>query len=143
METITSTITEQERVIRGYIRQVINNKQLQQLGTFFTDDCVLRTTAGRQVNSLQEYAQALEQIFAILPDLQVTINEMVVAGDTVAYRITAQGTQLGDYESIKPSQPAKDIRIEEAFFAQFKAGKISNVWILTDTHAMLQQLTAA
>jgi predicted ester cyclase len=67
----------------------------------------------------------------------------VVAGDTVAYRITAQGTQLGDYESIKPSQPAKDIRIEEAFFAQFKAGKISNVWILTDTHAMLQQLTAA
>ncbi|GAB3925715.1 ester cyclase [Larkinella terrae] len=137
---MTATTTENEQLIRDYIHHVINNKQLHRLGEFYTDDCKIRTTTGRQAHGLREYTLALQQVFTVFPDLYVTVNEVVVSGDNASFRITAQGTQHSEYESIQPSQPARPFCFEEAFFVRFKDEKITTVWILMDTHTLLQQL---
>lgn len=143
METLLTTNTDYKQVITSYVREVINGKQLDRLGEFFADDCSLRNTTGRNVQGIEAFSQALQHIFTVAPDLFVTVDELILSGDNAAYRITAQGTQLHELESIQPSSPAKIFRIEEAFFIRFKDGKIKNVWILTDTHTMIRQLTAA
>lgn len=130
-----------ESIIRGYVDEVINQKKLERVGQYFAENCVLRTTDGREAQGQQAFSQALQGVFTAFPDLSVKINELVIAGNQVAYRITATGTHQGEFESIMPTQPPKSFRMDEAFFVKLEADKIVEAWILMDKHALLGQLS--
>ena len=75
---------------------------------------------------------------AALPDLQMTIEDMVAEGDTVASRFTINGTHHGHFMGIAPT--GKKVEISEAVFIRFKNGKEVEAWPYTDTLSIYQQL---
>jgi predicted ester cyclase len=80
------------------------------------------------------------------PDLQVTIEDIVAAGDRVAVRVTLHATQtnpinwLANFRTIPPTD--KPFALQEYVFWRLAEGKIVERWLLVDTWGMLQQLGA-
>lgn len=72
------------------------------------------------------------------PDLTMTIEDVVVAGDRVAVRSTARGTHAGDFLGV----PATGRRVEfPAFdFHQVADGRFRTSWHLEDNLGLLAQI---
>ena len=75
---------------------------------------------------------------AALPDLKMTIEDMVAEGNTVASRFTIRGTHHGHFMGVAPT--GKKVEISEAVFIRFKNGKEVEAWPYTDTLSIYQQL---
>ena len=75
---------------------------------------------------------------AALPDLKMTIEDMVAEGNTVASRFTIRGTHHGHFMGVAPT--GKKVEISEAVFIRFKNGKEMEAWPYTDTLSIYQQL---
>lgn len=75
---------------------------------------------------------------AALPDLKMTIEDMVAEGNTVASRFIIRGTHHGHFMGVAPT--GKKVEISEAVFIRFKNGKEVEAWPYTDTLSIYQQL---
>lgn len=75
---------------------------------------------------------------AALPDLNMTIEDMVAEGDMVASRFTIRGTHHGDFMGVAPT--GRKVEISEAVFIRFENGKEVEAWPYTDTLSIYQQM---
>jgi steroid delta-isomerase-like uncharacterized protein len=80
----------------------------------------------------------VQMMRAFSPDLQITIEDIVAEGDTVAIRYTAQGTDTGGFMGRAPTGRAT--RIAGMQFFRIKDGKIVESWALRDDLTALRQL---
>ncbi len=75
-----------------------------------------------------------------LPDLHMTIDEMLADGDKVVTRWTARGTHKGDLMGIAPT--GKQVTITGISIDRIEGGKAAESWTNWDTLGMMQQLGA-
>src|SRR5215207_5498285 len=75
-----------------------------------------------------------------LPDLQVTIEELVAEGDKVAVRRSYAGTHRGELLGIPAT--GKQVRISGISIFRLAGGKIAEHWEQLDRLALMQQLGA-
>jgi steroid delta-isomerase-like uncharacterized protein len=75
---------------------------------------------------------------AALPDIHMTIEDMIAEGDTVVWRWTARGTHQGDLMGIAPT--GKTATVTGIVISRFANGKWAKDHINWDTLGMLQQL---
>ena len=75
-----------------------------------------------------------------MPDLRVTIDDMIAEGDKVATRYTVEGTHEGELFGVPPT--GRRPSIESSTVEQVSDGKIREHWRVTDTLDMMQQLGA-
>ena len=73
-----------------------------------------------------------------MPDLRVTIDEMIAEGDKVATRYTIEGTHEGDLFGVPPT--GRRVSIESITVERVSGGKIREHRRITDTLDMMQQL---
>jgi predicted ester cyclase len=74
------------------------------------------------------------------PDLRITVDDTVAAGEKVAYRGTARGTHRGDLMGIAPT--GKPIEVTYSVLARVAGGQFQEDWLDFDTLGMLQQVGA-
>jgi ketosteroid isomerase-like protein len=75
-----------------------------------------------------------------LPDLRITVDDVVAAGEKVAYRGTARGTHQGDLMGIAPT--GKPVDVTYTVLARVAGGQFQEDWLDFDTLGMLQQVGA-
>ena len=75
---------------------------VEPLDELVTDDYRLQGVAG----GLDRLTQAIRDTRTGLPDVTVTLSDVLVEDDRVAYRWTMSGTHRGDLEGIPASPPA-------------------------------------
>jgi len=89
-------------------------------------------------------AQALKQVWATLlrayPDLQVTVEDLIAAGDKVVCRNVVTGTHKGEYLGLPPT--GRPVTYNEIFIFRFAGGRIAETWGVVDVLAQLRQLGA-
>jgi steroid delta-isomerase-like uncharacterized protein len=87
-------------------------------------------------------AQALKQVWAMLlrglPDIDVTIEDVIAEGDKVVSRNTVTGTHQGEYRGLPPT--GKSITYNEIFIFRFANGRIAEIWGVVDVFSQLKQL---
>jgi predicted ester cyclase len=75
-------------------------------------------------------ARALKQVWAMLlpglPDLHLTIEDLLEEGDKVVMRNTVTGTHQGEYMGIPPT--GKSVTYNEIFIFRFAGGRIAETW---------------
>jgi predicted ester cyclase len=76
--------------------------------------------------------------YGAVPDVHVTINDMVVEGDKVAVRFTLSGTHKGEFMGAPPT--GKKVMIEEIGIIRIVGGKFVESWMRYDTLGFMQQL---
>jgi steroid delta-isomerase-like uncharacterized protein len=73
-----------------------------------------------------------------MPDLRVTIDDMIAEGDKVATRYTIEGTHEGELFGVPPT--GRRLSIESMTVERVSGGKIIEHRRITDTLDMMQQL---
>ena len=75
-----------------------------------------------------------------MPDLRVTIEDMIAEGDKVAVRYTIEGTHEGELFGVPPT--GQRLSIKSISVERVSDGKIIEHWRVTDSLDMMQQLGA-
>jgi len=72
------------------------------------------------------------------PDLRVTIDDLIVEGDTVVTRWTARATHKGELRGIAPT--GRQITVTGISIARISGGKFVEGWVNWDALGLMQQL---
>jgi predicted ester cyclase len=72
------------------------------------------------------------------PDLDIALEEIFDAGESVAYRFRATGTHLGAFHGFGPT--GRSVHIEGLGIDRIENGKFIERWIQFDSLGLLQQL---
>ena len=77
---------------------------------------------------------------AVFPDLNATIDSVIVEGNLVAVHMTVTGTQKLSFQGIPPAD--KQVTVTAIEIIRIENGKIVEHWGGTDNLDLLQQLGA-
>lgn len=129
---------DNKNLIRRFYEEVFNKKNVAALDAFYAPDHVDHTLPPGMPTSPEGTKQGIAMIMTALPDLHVTIEDMIAEGDKVVTRFTTHGTQQGAFGSIPPT--GKRVAITTIEITRVADGKIVEDWGLDDRLGMLQQL---
>ena len=108
----------------------------------FAPDCVIHINGSPEPNlSLGGFKDMIGGLLSAFPDLRVTVVDQIVAGDKVATRWTAEGTNNGPFGPVPAT--GRRIRIGGLVLDRVVEGKVVERWEQWDQMAMLQQLGLA
>ncbi len=120
--------------VRHFYEKVINQKNLAIL-----DDLLGDTFVNHDLPSTPAALKSFIGSFhAAFPDGQITIDQMIAEGDTVALRATFHGTQTGKLQDIPPT--GKAVTIPALDMYRVVDGKIVEAWGGPNQFSLLQQL---
>jgi predicted ester cyclase len=87
-------------------------------------------------------ARALKQVWPLLlrglPDVHITIEDLIAEGDKVVSRNSVTGTHQGEYMGLPPT--GKSVTYNEIFILRFVNGRIAETWGVVDVFSQLKQL---
>ena len=133
---------ENQAIVRRYIAEAVDNGNLAVLDEVLSPDYYNPTTAtGPQPGAVERYKQSVAQTRAAFPDVRVTFEYMIAAGDLVAYHTVWRGTHLGPFRGIAPTGKAVEWRATA--FRRVVEGKVVAGWGTYDWLSVLEQLGAS
>ncbi|MGD8806620.1 MAG: ester cyclase [Chloroflexota bacterium] len=124
-------------IVRRSIEKILNEKQYDLLDEFFVEDVKLHGT-GPSILGRAAQLELYTAQFSAFPDWHTTIDEMIAEGDTVAVRITSNGTHQGDLQGIPAT--GKPYTQQAIVIYHLTNGRIVEAWMQTDMLGMMQQL---
>ena len=108
--------------------------------TILAEDWVDHPLAPGQQPGRAGFAPVVAGFRTVFPDLSVTNEDVIVAGDKVTVRSTVRGTHQGDLLGIPPTgQPVEFMAID---IHRIEGGRIAETWHIEDYLSLLFQLGA-
>jgi steroid delta-isomerase-like uncharacterized protein len=129
---------DNKAILRAYVETIFNQKQVDRAGELVAPDYVDHAALPGQAPGLEGAKQKWAMYLAGLPDLQVTIEELVAEGDKVGVRRSYAGTHRGELLGVPAT--GKQVRIGGISIFRLAEGKIAEHWEQLDRLALLQQL---
>jgi steroid delta-isomerase-like uncharacterized protein len=84
------------------------------------------------------YRQFVQVFRAAIPDIHITIEDLIAEGDKVVTRFTARGTHQGELMGIPPT--GKAVEVTGISIYRFAKGQIVEDWAEYDQLGMLTQM---
>ncbi|MGO8947523.1 MAG: ester cyclase [Ktedonobacterales bacterium] len=131
---------DNKAIVRLYLEEAWNQRNL---GIFdeLMDSNYARYLSGQPLPLDREGAkQRIASFHQALPDLHLTIEDLVAEGDKVAFRVTIRGTQEGPFMGVTPT--GRQVTFSAVDIVRLAGGKIVEHWGQMDTFGLLQQLGA-
>jgi predicted ester cyclase len=108
----------------------------------FAPDCVIHINGSPDPNlSVDGFKQMISGLLAAFPDLHLTIDDQIGAGDKVATRWSAEGTNSGPFGTVPPT--GRRVRVNGLILDRVAGGKVVERWEQWDQMGMMQQLGLA
>jgi predicted ester cyclase len=86
----------------------------------------------------ESFRQLITMLRTAFPDLHFAIEDLIAEGDTVAGRLTMNGTHTGPLMGMPPTGRA--VRQAHMHFIRFRDGKAIEHWGLRDDMGMMRQM---
>lgn len=135
----TTTAEENKRIVRRLPEEVANAGNLDVLDEILAEDVIEHTPLG-DLQGRDAAKDLFEQIFAAFPDRTVTLEDLIVEGDTVAVRVTWHATHKGPYMGTEPT--GREVEFSVTGFHRLENGTIAESWTYPDHLGLMQQLGA-
>lgn len=139
------SIDENKAIIRRYIDELWNRRNFAAAAELFASSYTIHQ-GGQSIPASPEFlGQSIAAIVNGLPDLRMTIDQVIAEGDLVVANWTNRGTQTGELQI--PGQPSLPPSGREVVFTESATFRIENkriveVWYVSDRLTMMQQLGA-
>jgi steroid delta-isomerase-like uncharacterized protein len=104
-------------------------------------DVLIRTPLPIQTTGVEALKQVWAMLLQGLPDLQITVEDVLAEGDKVVCRNTVTGTHQGEYMGVPPT--GRSITYNEIFIFRLVDGRIAETWGVVDVLAQMRQLGMA
>ena len=123
-------------LVRRWIEQGFNRRDLTVVDELFVSEVIVN---GQRV-SRPAVKQSMSRFITAFPNLRVTITEAISEGDKTVIFYTVEGTQTGEFESIRAT--GKQVRWMGADLFRIVKGKIVECRFVDDSLGLLRQLGA-
>jgi steroid delta-isomerase-like uncharacterized protein len=125
-------------LIRTYVETIFNQRQVDRAEGLVAPDYIDHAALPGQAPGLEGAKQKWAMYLAGIPDLRVTIEELVAEGDKVAVRRSYAGTHQGELLGIPAT--GKQLQLGGISIFRLAGGKIAEHWEQLDRLALMQQL---
>jgi predicted ester cyclase len=99
---------------------------------------VFHSGMGGDIRGIKDFKQYMSEFCDALPDIHVTIDDMIVEGDKIAMRYTMTGTHKGEIMGIRPTN--KKVTDWMIGIDKVVGDKFVESWARSDTLGFMQQL---
>jgi len=131
--------TEQNKAGQRRVwEEAFNRGNLAVIDEYFAPEYVFRSPLGMEAKGPESFKQMVTMMRTALPDLHVTIDDMLADGDKVMTRFTFAGTFKGEMMGIAPT--GRKINVAGMLISRWADGKEVQAWESLDTLAFYQQL---
>jgi predicted ester cyclase len=131
---------EQNKAILRSGAQAFNNAEDRSGWIDIHDPSVIAHGLGPQPLELDGVKQFYSGLWHAFPDLRITIEDMVGEGDSVAWRLTANGTHESEFRGVPPT--GTEVTFAAQYIFRFRNGKIVERWTNLDRLGVMVQLGA-
>lgn len=125
--------------VRRFFDEVCNQRNLDAVDELFTRGHTYHDPSNPWVglgpDGMRQLMATYHNAFV---DAHWTIDEMIVAGDTVVTRWIAHGTHTGTLQDVAPTR--RTVEVRGIWIHRFADGKIVESWNVWDTLGMMHQL---
>jgi len=129
---------DNKAIIRAYVETVWNQQQLDRADEVVAPDFLDHAALPGQAPGLEGARRKWAMYLNAIPDLRVTIEELVAEGDKVAVRRTYEGIHRGELLGIPAT--GRQLRVGGISIFRLAEGKIAEHWEQLDRLALMQQL---
>jgi len=132
--------TEDPRALARRFYEVFNRGDLDKLDEFVPANFVDHNPFPGQPPGLEGLKYSLNVFRSGFPDIKVTNDDVLVAGDKVVVRSTARGTNTAPFMGIPPT--GKPIEIAAIDIWTVRSGKLVEAWHVEELLQMMMQIGA-
>ena len=129
---------DNKAILRTYVETIFNQKRVDRADDLVAPDYLDHAALPGQAPGLEGAKQKWAMYLAGIPDLRVTIEEMVAEGDKVAVRRSYEGTHQGELLGIPAT--GKHLQLGGISIFRLAGGKIAEHWEQLDRLTLMQQL---
>ena len=131
--------SENERLVRKFVEAVVNRGDVGLLPDLVDPNHVGHDPLGDHYGP-DGVRLSICEMRTAFPDLRISIDDLLVAGDRVVHRFTLAGTHAGPFMGLPATgHPVKTTGIE---ICRISGGKLAERWSVLDTIGLLRQLGA-
>ena len=136
-EVSVQTATYEQTWIDG-----LNRGDVSVADKVFAADCVIHINGSPDRDlSVAGFKQMIAGLLAAFPDLRLTIEDQFAAGDKVATRWVAEGTNSAPFGNVPAT--GRRVRVDGLILDRVADGKVVERWEQWDQSGMMQQLGLA
>jgi steroid delta-isomerase-like uncharacterized protein len=122
--------------------EALNRGDASVADNVFARDGVVHINGSPDPNlSVDGFKQMMSALLVAFPDVRFTVEDQIVAGDKVATRWTAEGTNSGAFGPVPAT--GRRVRFNGLILDRVAAGKVVERWEQWDQMGMMQQLGLA
>ena len=136
----SSELEKNKAVVQRYVDEIQNAHSLDALESIFAEDFFdhMASSGGLFVGGMDGLKRGYAAFLNALPDLQVTVEDMIAEGDKVVAFKTLTGTHRGTHLGVPPT--GKRVKYQIISIYRIKDGKIAAYWGLQDELSLKRQL---
>ena len=132
-------VEENEAVVRRLVEEVINRGQSALLAELIAADHVGHDPFGDHYG-IEGARIVVAEYRTAFPDMLLTIEDLVAARDTVAWRFSLRGTHTGPFMGLPPTR--RLVTAVGIVYGRLKEGLVVESWVSFDTLRLLRQTGA-
>jgi steroid delta-isomerase-like uncharacterized protein len=117
---------------------IVNQRNPDLIDEFYPPDFVWHEP-DQDLRGYEQAKQFVSTFFKALPDINITIDDVIAEGDKVVTRYTIRGTHQGETEEFGPPT-GRQMELEGITIHRIEDGKIVEEWERYDNLSVLQQL---
>jgi steroid delta-isomerase-like uncharacterized protein len=133
---------ENEALVRRYFEEIWDKGNLELIEELFTTNFVRHGPVGTEgeVRGLEGFKDLVSSYRSGLPDLRITIEDLIAQGERVVTRWRAYGTHQGELLGNAPT--GNEASVTGILVDRVSGGKIEEEWAAYDTLHFMQQIGA-
>jgi steroid delta-isomerase-like uncharacterized protein len=118
--------------------EIVNQRDPDLIEEIYPPDFVWHEP-DQDIRGYEQAKQFVSTFFAALPDINITVEDVIAEGDKVVTRYAIRGTHQGETEDFGPPT-GRQMELKGITIHRFEDGKIVEEWEAYDNLSVLQQL---
>jgi predicted ester cyclase len=123
MPDLVTSETENKRIARALIQEVLNRREGHRIAEFIAPECEVRGAPTKGIAYFEEHYRTFMHAY---PDLQVTVEGQVAEGDIVVTWFRATGTNEGGWDGINATH--RQLHLTGVNIQRFRDGRVVEHW---------------
>jgi steroid delta-isomerase-like uncharacterized protein len=133
--------TEENKALARRSWEIVSPDNLDLIEEVYAPDLVWHEP-DQDIRGYDQAKQFVSTFFAAMPDINITVEDLIAEGEQVVSRYTIRGTHQGETEEFGPPT-GRQMQLEGITIHRFEDGKIVEEWERYDNLSVLQQLGLA
>ena len=134
------TTEANKAVYRDFIETVFNQGRFDRLGELLDPTYTIVDAPPGSPPGAEGVKAVVTMFRGAFPDLQITLDEVIAEGDSVAARSTLRGSHRGPIFGIEPT--GKAVAMVSLTFVHVRDGRLTDSLVKNDVASLMRQLGA-